>query len=151
MRETWASLEWELSILSSWGSRHFLTCSPSPLQEKLQLRRPLLALGCTTYGVGWQESQTDSLTLFNALSVHFSFLQWWAGISLVDCYVPTKTLSSMGVSLNQHFPAAPNSSQDRLELVHGSLQAPELEPHCWGYTWKNWKPRFKHIPVHQCS
>ena len=62
-----------------------------------------------------------------------------------------KTLSSMGVSLNQRFPGAPNSSQDRLELVHGSLQAPELEPHCWGYTWKNWKPRFKHIPVHQCS
>lgn len=56
MRETWAALEWELSVLSIWGSRHFLTRSPSPLQEKLQLRRPLLEL-VVLLGVGWQESK----------------------------------------------------------------------------------------------
>lgn len=87
MRETWAVLEWELSILSSWGIRHFLTHSPSPLQEKLQLRRPLLELGCTTYGVGWQESQTDSHTLFNVLNILFFFppVMSWNFSSVLLC------------------------------------------------------------------
>ena len=91
-------------IPRGWGSRHCLTHSPSPLQEKLQLRRPLLELGCSTYGVGWQESQTDSVALSNVLNVLF-FLQGWAEISLLYCYVPTRTLSSgpplLGIHLKE--------------------------------------------------
>lgn len=104
MRETWAAWEWELSVLSSWGSRHFLTRSPSPLQEKLQLRRPLLEL-VVLLGVGWQESQLILLLSSMCSMFIFFFLQWWAEISHLYCYVPTRTLFSgpplLGINLKE--------------------------------------------------
>lgn len=85
MRETWAALEWELSVLSIWGSRHFLTHSPSPLQEKLQLRRPLLEL-VVLLGVGWQESKLILLlSSMCSMFIFFSPVMSWNFSSVLLC------------------------------------------------------------------
>lgn len=80
---------------------HTLSFSPT---GETATEKASLGIGCTSWG-GLTGESTDSLTLFNVLNVHFFFLQWWAEISHLYCYVPTRTLFSgpplLGINLKE--------------------------------------------------
>ena len=80
---------------------HTLSFSPT---GEIATEKASLGIGCTSWGGLTGESNWFSYSL-QCAQCSFFFLQWWAEISHLYCYVPTRTLfsgpASLGINLKE--------------------------------------------------
>lgn len=105
MRETWANLEWELSSFQEAGGAG-IASHTLLLPYRRNCNWEGLSWNLVVVLMGWVDRRVKLILLLSPMcSMFFFFLQWWAEISLLYCYVPTRTLSSgpplLGIHLKE--------------------------------------------------